>query len=146
EIEAHEGKPVELEVELTPLVPIRITPPGAALHLDDEPVALEEGGLAISPGMHVLVVRAPGFQDRRIEIPAERAPDYQLTIELARVEVKASAVRPLVTPRASDEPVSRPRKLAGIGGVVLGTVALGVGFLFGEKARSTQAEVKELCG
>lgn len=136
EIEAHEGKPVELEVALTPLVAIRVTPPDAALRLDDEPVALEDGGLAIPPGMHVLVVRAPGFQDRRIDIPAERASDYQLTIELAPIEVQASA---------AGEPGSRVRMLAGIG-VVLGTAALDVGLLFGEKARFTQAEVRQQCG
>jgi hypothetical protein len=145
EIAAHEGKPVELEVALTPLVAIRVEPPGATLRLDDKPVALEDGGLAISPGAHALVARAQGFQGRRIDIPAERAPDYQLTIELVRVEVETNAVPQPVT-RGSGEPISRPRMLVGIAGAVLGTVGLGVGFIFGEKARETQAKVTEVCG
>lgn len=141
EIAAHEGKPVELDVALTPRVAIRVEPAGAALRLDDKPVALEDGGLAVPSGAHVLVARAQGFQDRRIDIPAERAPDYQLTIELARVEVGTNAV-----PHPSGEPISRPRMVVGIGGVVLGTAGLGVGFIFGEKAEETQAEVRRLCG
>jgi hypothetical protein len=84
EIAAHEGKPVKLEVALTPLVAIRLEPPGAALRLDDKPVALADGGLAIPPGAHVLVARAQGFQDRRIDIPAERAPASAAAICFSR--------------------------------------------------------------
>lgn len=135
EIAAHEGEPVELDVALAPLVAIRVDPLGAALRLDDKPVALDDGGLAIPPGAHVLVASAQGFRDRRIDIPAERAPDYQLAIELARVELETNA-----------EPGSRHGMLVGIVGVALGTVGLGVGLVFGEKARETQAEVRKLCG
>lgn len=84
EVSAHEGKPVELDVSLTPLVPIRVEPAGATLLLDDKPIAIEEGRLAVPPGAHVLVARAPGFRDRRIEIPADRSADYMLGVELAR--------------------------------------------------------------
>jgi hypothetical protein len=127
EITAHGGTPVELDVALTPLVAVRVEPAGAALRLDDQPVALEDGGLAIPPGAHVLVASAHGFEDRRIDIPAERAPDYQLAIELANAE-------------------PGQRRLVGAGGVVLGTIVLGVGLQFGENARHAQAEVRELCG
>jgi hypothetical protein len=95
---AHEGKPVELDVVLTPRVAIHVEPPGAALVLDDKPVAIEDGGLAIPPGAHVLVVRAPGFQDRRIEIPAVRAPDDKLAVELAPVPVPVPQPAPVSSP------------------------------------------------
>jgi hypothetical protein len=81
-IDAHEGKPVELVVELAPLVPIEVTPPTAELLLDDEPLAVEDGGVAIPPGAHVLVARAPGFHERRIELPASRAASQRLVVTL----------------------------------------------------------------
>ncbi|HMG54070.1 MAG TPA: PEGA domain-containing protein [Kofleriaceae bacterium] len=87
---AHEGQPVELTVELAPLVAVRLSPPGVALRLDGKPVALDAGGLAIPPGAHVLLASARGFRDGRIEIPAVRAPDYQVAVELAPVEATRS--------------------------------------------------------
>jgi hypothetical protein len=80
---AHEGKPIDLEVALEPLVPIRVEPSGADLLLDDKPVAVEAGGIPIPSGTHVLVARAKGFHDARTEIPAARGPDYKLSVELA---------------------------------------------------------------
>jgi len=82
---AHEGKPIELEVALAPLVPIQVEPRGAELMLDDKPVTIEDGGIAIPAGPHVLVARAKGFRDGRTAIPAERAADYKVAVELARV-------------------------------------------------------------
>lgn len=82
EVAAHEGKPVELNVVLTPLVPTRSEPPGAALFLDGKPIAIRDGTLAIPPGPHVLLARAPGYRDRRFDIPAVRHPDFKLAVEL----------------------------------------------------------------
>src|SRR5262249_19394808 len=65
---AHEGKPIDLEVALTPLVPVQLSPPGARLALDGKAIQLEDGGIEVPPGAHALVARAPGFSDRRVEI------------------------------------------------------------------------------
>jgi hypothetical protein len=128
EAAAHEGKPVELDVALTPLVAIRVEPPGAALWLDDKPVAMQDGSLAIPPGAHTLVARAQGFQDRRIEIPAVRAPDYKLEVGLVRVP-------PRFTVR---------RKIAlAVGGV--GVIAVAGGVVLGLQSRQLDHDTYALC-
>lgn len=81
---AHEGKPIDLEVALTPLVPAQLSPPSARLTLDGKAIQIEDGGIEVPPGAHVLVARAQGFYDQRIEIPAVRVDDYQITVVLAR--------------------------------------------------------------
>lgn len=83
-VTVHEGKPVEVEIALTPLVPIRVAPLRAQLALDGRPIAIDHGGIAVPPGAHVLVARAPGYHDRRVDIAAVRAADYELAIELDR--------------------------------------------------------------
>ena len=90
EIVAREGKPIDLEVSLTPRVAIRVEPATAALRLDDRPIAVEDAGLAVPPGHHVLVARAPGLADRRIDIPADRPADYAIVVELSRAVPTAS--------------------------------------------------------
>jgi hypothetical protein len=131
EAAAHEGKPVELDVALTPLVAIRVEPPGAALRLDDKPITMQEGALAIPPGAHTLVARAQGFQDRRIAIPAVRAPDYKLEVGLARVPPPPS--------RFTDR-----RKIAlVVGGAGVATLAGGV--VLGLQSRQLDRDTYALC-
>jgi hypothetical protein len=112
---AHEGKPVDLEVALAPLVPVQLSPPSARLTLDGKPIQIEDGGIAVAPGAHVLVASAQGFHDRRVEIPAARDGGYQITIGLAR-DVPAAPI-PLLSTR---------RKVAiAAGGVGLGAMVTG---------------------
>jgi hypothetical protein len=80
-VSAHEGKPVDVDIALAKLVPIKTTP-GAELALDDARIEVEDGGVAVPPGAHALVARAPGYHDRRIAIPEERAADYAIAAEL----------------------------------------------------------------
>jgi hypothetical protein len=80
-VSAHEGKPVDVEIALAKLVPIKTTP-GAELALDDARVDIEDGGVAVPSGAHALVVRAPGYHDRRVAIPADRTADYTIAAEL----------------------------------------------------------------
>jgi hypothetical protein len=80
-LSVHEGKPVELALSLAKLVPATVTR-DAELSLDDTRVELEAGGLAVPPGTHVLVARASGYHDKRVEIPADRAADYAIAAEL----------------------------------------------------------------
>ncbi|MEO8698514.1 MAG: PEGA domain-containing protein [Kofleriaceae bacterium] len=83
EIEAHEGKPVAVDAVLVPLVPIQLEPRDADVLVDDQPVTLEAGGIAIAAGTHVVIARAPGHHDARIDVPAERPADYRLSVALA---------------------------------------------------------------
>ena len=127
EAAAHEGKPVELDVVLGLLVAIRVEPPGAALWLDDKPVAMQGGSLAIPPGAHTLVARAQEFEDRRIEIPAVRAADYKLEVGLAHV------------PRFRGR-----RKIAlAVGGV--GLIAVAGGVVLGLQSRQLDHDTYALC-
>jgi len=126
EATAHQGAPIALEVALAALVPIRIAPASAALVLDGEPAAVEAGRLAVLPGAHVLVARAPGFRERRIAIAAERAADFQLEVAL---EPAAAAVEP---------GASISRKTLGITLIEIGGAALGGGLILGLEARSAE--------
>jgi hypothetical protein len=137
EIEAHEGKPVELEVPLAPLVAVRVTPATAQLTLDGQPVALEDGHLALPPGPHKLVGHASGFVDRPLDIPAELAPDDVLTVTLDRVELAVAAPR-------DPHGLSTRRKVAIAAGGV-GVVALGGGIAFGLHSKSLSSDAYALC-
>jgi hypothetical protein len=128
EAAAHEGKPVELDVTLTPLVATRVEPPGAALWLDGKPVTIADGSLAIPPGAHTLVARALGFEDRRIEIPAVRAADYQLEVGLVRVQSRFTGRRKIAL---------------AVGGV--GLVAMAGGVVLGVQARHLDHDTYALC-
>ncbi|MBA2544159.1 MAG: PEGA domain-containing protein [Deltaproteobacteria bacterium] len=85
ELAAHEGKPVDLEVGLVPLVPFEASPPAASVMVDDKPAVLEAGGIAIPPGAHVIVASAPRFHPTRIEVPAERTSTYKIAVVLREV-------------------------------------------------------------
>lgn len=139
EIAAHRGEPVALDVTLNRLVAIRLEPPDARLVLDDRPVVPADGRIALPPGPHVAVATAPGFRDVRVEVPAERPADYQLTVELPRIVV-ARPAGPAPAAR------SRTRTFAAIGLVAGGGAVLGAGLAFGLKARSTHDEAATLCG
>ena len=80
-ISAHEGKPVELKVAMSPLVPISVAA-DATLTLDGAKITVDHGGLAVPSGAHVLLARATGYHDAKVAIPADRAPNYKLDIAL----------------------------------------------------------------
>lgn len=134
---AHEGKPVALDVALTPLVPIQVEPPGAQLVLDDKPAAIEGGGIAVSPGPHVLVARAQGFREGRVEIPAERAADYKLSVELVRIPLVAA-------PPAHPGRFTTRRKIALAAGGV-GLLAATGGVVLGLSSRQLDHDAFALC-
>ena len=82
EITAREGKPVELEVALIPLIPLAVTPAEATLSLDGTPIAIESGGLAIPPGTHVVTAKVAGHHEAKLDIPAERPAGYRIELAL----------------------------------------------------------------
>jgi hypothetical protein len=131
---AQLGKPIQLDVALTPLVPVRVEPPGAALRLGGKPVAPQDGRIPLPPGAHRLVASSPGYDERQIEIPAERGPDYEIVVKLDR-HVAPPPPPPLLTGR---------RNLAvAVGGA--GLVALGAGVAIGLHARDLDDDAYALC-
>jgi hypothetical protein len=112
EIDAHEGKPVEVDMTLLPVVPVRVMPANATLVMDREPVQIKDGGIAVPPGDHTLVVRAQGFDESVVKVPAARPTSYAIAVELApHVVPIAPSPPPLFTAR---------RKLAVVAGAVSG--------------------------
>ena len=137
DVVAHEGKPVELDVALTPIVSVRVEPAGAALSLDGQPVALEDGGLAVPAGDHELVARSPGYLERRVQLPAIRPSDDELVIALERVPppVAAAPVPPHISAR---------RKVAlTVGG--LGVAAAVTGVVLGIQSGHLKDDAYALC-
>ncbi len=112
-------------------------PPGAELRLGGEPVQLQDGGLAIPPGTHTLVARAPGFQDREVAIPAERPSGYELVVALER-EVVAPP-----PPPAPNRFTGRRKLALAAGGA--GVVAVGVGVALGVQSGSLEDDAYALC-
>lgn len=138
EIVARQGEPVFRDVTLIPLVPVQVEPAAAELFLGDQRLEVEDGGVAIPPGAHKLVARAPGYQDRELEIPAERGADYQLAVQLERVVV----VPP--PPRGPGMLSTGRRKLALVAGG-LGVVAVGAGVALGLQAGTLEDDAFALC-
>lgn len=137
EVVAHEGKPVELDVALAPIVPIRVAPQDATLLLDDKPVAIEDGGIAVPAGAHRLVARAQGFKDSRIEIPAERVAGYELTVDLSR---EPPALQPV-------EPLSpwTPRRKVALATAGLGVAGAAAGVVLGLQAKKLDRDAFASC-
>lgn len=133
DIEAREGAPIELAIELAAPVRVRVQPPGAELLLDGQRLAIEGGRAAIPRGAHALVARAAGYRERRIEIPAERAAGYELAIELD--PDRASAVESERAPAPGRFTLRRKLALVA-GGVSL--AAAGTGVALGLKASSLE--------
>ena len=138
EAAAHEGKPVDLEVALDPLVAVHVEPPEAQLLLDDKPVAVVDGHLALPAGAHVLVARAAGFVEHRLEIPAERAPEYTIEVKL---EVKV--VRAAPAPASPSRFTFRRKIGLAAGGV--GILAVSAGIVLGVQSSQLDKDAYALC-
>jgi hypothetical protein len=102
-------------IALARLVAVTLDPPAATLTLDDAPVAVDAGAIAIPPGRHAIVARAQGFRDLRVEIPAVRPADYKLVVKLEPVRAAVAA------PRAQGG-LTAQRKIA----LVMGAARLGI--------------------
>lgn len=138
QVVAQLGKPIQLDVALMPLVPVHVAPAGTVLRLGGKPVAPQDGRIPLPPGAHRLVASSPGYDERRIEIPAERGPDYEIVVKLDR------HVAPRPPPSAPRRPITVRRKLAAAAGGGA-FVALGAGVGFGVHARRLDDEAYALC-
>jgi hypothetical protein len=136
DIDAREGKPVELDVALPPVIPIALEPAGAKLFLDGTPVAIESGGIAVEPDSRELVARSPGFTEQRIAIPRARAADHRIVISLARAAEGGTGEPGILT--------TRRRKIAvAAGGLAVAAGATGV--LLGLGSRSLDHDAFAMC-
>ncbi|HEX3763417.1 MAG TPA: PEGA domain-containing protein [Kofleriaceae bacterium] len=121
DIAVHDGKPAEIEIALVPLVAIRVAPLRAQLALDGKPIEIDHGGIAVPPGAHVLVVRAAGYHERRVDIAAARAADYELAVELDRDAPPAlPSTSSLSGRRKAALAIGAAAPLAGVLGLALG--------------------------
>lgn len=128
---AREGKPVELDVVLAPRTPVRSEPPTAQLLLDGKPITVEDGGIAVPPGAHTLIGRAAGFQDRSVDIPAERPADFAVVVELARIEARPE--------------LFSGRRKASLVAAGVGVAAATGGILLRRGAQEAQAAARAAC-
>lgn len=138
DLTAKLGAPLTLDVALTALVPIKLSPANATVTLDGKVVAISNGALPVPPGAHALVVTAPEHGERKIDIPASRDPGYKLDVALTstttRVAVKTESPS-MFTPR---------RKIAlAVGGVSVASLAAGV--FLGLSSKSLEDDSFELC-
>jgi hypothetical protein len=133
EVAAHDGAPLDLDISLTPRVPVHIEPTGATLTLDDQPVVLQDGTLPVPPGPHVLIARAAGHDDGRLVIGAIHG---ELTLALRPTRIKH--------PPPHGPGLTLRRKLAIAAGGV-GVVSLAGGIVLGFAARNADRNAYELC-
>jgi PEGA domain len=137
DITAHEGKPVDLDVALTPLVPVTLEPAVATLELDGKAITLIDGGLVIPSGARVLVARAPGYRDRSVTIPQQRPADYKVELRLAAI--------PPPPPPTPASPLFTPRRKIALAAGGVGVVAFATGAILGLKASSLADDALTLC-
>lgn len=134
ELAAHDGKPVEVDVALTPLVPVRLSPPGARLLVDGKPAAITGGAIELPPGRHVALASAPGYVTRQVDIPAERGAGYALALALTAVEL----------PRARSSWLTTRRAIAiGAGGAGLASAVTAI--VLGMRSRQLDHDAYALC-
>lgn len=101
-ISAHLGQPIALSIELEERLPVSVSPPGARLIVDGQPVELEamavrlsaverrivaEGVLRLPGALRVrtVVVEAEGHEPMTLPLPAERTPGDVLDVALVPV-------------------------------------------------------------
>lgn len=135
DIEAHEGKPIELDIALTPLVPVSLKPAGVAatLTLDGKPVALVNGALPVPAGEHQLVVSAPGYETQPLPIPAEHGGNFSIVHTFT-----AHAVVVRQSPWTTKRKIAAGLGVAGVGVAVVGAV-------LGSKSKSLDDDAYKLC-
>ena len=85
-VTARLGRDVSVRVALPELVSIALSPVSARVHLDGEPIAIDDGVLRLPPGKqaHLLRARARGYHDEFIELSAERPSGHRVEFKLMR--------------------------------------------------------------
>lgn len=132
--------------------------PPAGLAVTRDGTQIEPGALGIAlyvdAGTHEITASAPGFEpfaqtiaivDGKVEsivLPSLAAKPAPVMVTDSPKPVPQHDVKPA----EPTGPPSRTRKYVALGVGAAGVAALGVGFVFGVKARSTYNDAQELCG
>lgn len=124
---ARLGRPVSLrDIALTERVEIAaIHPEIASVFLGDQEIAVQDGVFPLPEGCLsgcALTIRARGFQDREIEIPAEREPPHRIA-PVTLEPIPEPAPEPVVDTRWSRR---KTIAVAGSAGIVVTTAGLAV--------------------
>jgi hypothetical protein len=138
-------------------------PDGFVVKRDGTPIDPGAQGVAlfVDPGAHEITAAAPGFEPFARTIASVEGKAETVAIpELERIPAPpvAAAEPPRAPPRAPAEKrvvaapavavpaPSRTRTYVALGVATAGAAALGVGLVFGAKARSTYGDAETLCG
>lgn len=136
DVTAKEGLALALDIALTALVPVRVSPATATLALDGKPVTVKDGMLAIPAGAHALVVSAPEHRERKLDIPASRDAGYKLEVTLQSNRAAARGPAPSM--------FTRRRKIA-VAAAGVSVAAVAAGAVLGLSSRSLEDDSYELC-
>lgn len=115
---------------------VKVVPAEAEVLVDGRPASLSEGQLFLDPGPHTVVVRAPGYEERRADVRAAAGTKDELSLELTvagQPEEPQQVAQPVdSTPAPVEQAPAEPRRriwtwaLSGAT-VVAGATALGLG-------------------
>jgi hypothetical protein len=140
-------------------VVVQTAPPGLRVTEDTQELPAESYGLALptDPGPHQFVASAPGYEELRITVTAEKGKQVDVPLVLKALAKQNSVVPPSGpvsgpppaqgAPRGDAperEKTSTPALAWATGGV--GLIALGVGAGFGGAAVAKQGAISSACG
>lgn len=127
--------------------------PPAGFEVKRGDVAVEPGafgvGLYVDPGAHSVTASAPGFETftTSVTLVEGKAETLAIPALVARPEAApADDGKPAEPVDGEPAPRSRTRSYAALGVGAAGVVAVGVGLVFGNQARSSDREARALCG
>jgi hypothetical protein len=127
-------------------------PAGFVVKRDDTPVDSGALGVAlyVDPGAHTVTASAPGFEAFSVSVTLVEGKTESFAIPALVAKPAAPAAEPKpgaeLVDNAPAAPPSRTRTYVAIGAGAAGVVAVGVGLVFGAKARSSYSDAKALCG
>jgi hypothetical protein len=127
-------------------------PAGFAVKRDDTSVDGGAFGVAlyVDPGVHSVTASAPGFEAFTASVTLVEGKTEALAIPALAAKPAAAVEDGKPDVRRADvetaAPISKTRTYAAIGAGGAGVVAIGVGVVFGLKARSSNSDAKALCG
>lgn len=134
DIVAREGNPIAVDVSLTPLLPINVTPAEAVVKLDGKPVVITNGRIAVPSGEHTVTGEAKGYRPGKAVVPADRPADHPITLALV-----------VVPPPPPPLPVWTTRRKIAAGVAGLGVVAAGAGIVLGLQSKSLEDDAFKKC-
>ena len=113
---------------------MRIRPETAQVVVDGRAVALKEQQIHLDPGPHTIIVRAPGYEERRAELRAGAGDEGELSLELSivsraddeRAGERHAAASPAGRVQAADAPQPKRRRRVWTWALASGSVAAGV--------------------